>query len=172
LGGDDLKVVKRQLGKDIYNFRRVIRRCSRGFPVVIESFPEKEGKPFPTLHWLTCPYLRKGVSKLESNGWIKKFEEMVQKDKDFRKSLIKAHLQVKEKREKLTKDEAIRALLKNVGSGGIRDLTKVKCLHLHLADFLAGVDNPIGRVVWEMIEEKECTNLPKECDSISKDYGR
>ncbi len=160
MDGNDLEVVEKQLGRKIDNFRRVVRRCRWGLPVVIESLPEKNGKPFPTLYWLTCPHLRKKVSKLESEGWIKKFEEIIQKDEKFKERLVKAHINVKEKRERLAKDESIREALQSVGSGGIRDLTKVKCLHLHLADFLAGVDNPIGEMVWSMIYERECENPP------------
>ncbi len=131
--------------------------------MVIESFPEKDGKPFPTLYWLTCPHLRKKVSKLESEGWIKRFEEIIQKDENFKERLVRAHLQIREKRESLIKDESIRKVLQRVGSGGIRNLTRVKCLHLHLADFLAGIDNPVGEMVWKMIDEKECEIPPSDC---------
>ena len=164
MGSGDLEVVERQLGRKIDNFRRVVKRCKWGFPMVIESFPEKNGKPFPTLYWLTCPHLRKEVSKLESDGWIRKFQEMIQKDGTFRERLMKAHLQVMMEREKLVEDEEIKDVLREVGSGGIRDLTKVKCLHLHLADFLSGVDNPIGEMVWSMIYEKECDRIYPECE--------
>ena len=152
----DIEVVRAQLLRNDIHFSEVVYRCSFGFPAVIKSFPGKNGKPFPTLYWLTCPHLRKEVARLEEKGWIRKFEEMIQKDGDFKDRLFKAHEEIIKRRSEMIKDDSIRRLLGGVGSGGLRDFTKVKCLHLHLADFLAGVDNPVGEKVWKMIEKKEC----------------
>lgn len=154
----DLEVVRAQLSRNDVLFSEVVYRCSYGFPVVIKSFPEKNKKPFPTLYWLTCPHLRKEVSRLEEKGWIKRFEELIQKDEDFKDRLFKAHQKVIKRRSEMIRDDTIKKLLEGVGSGGLRDFTKVKCLHLHLADFLAGIDNPIGEKLWEMIDDKECDN--------------
>lgn len=136
--------------------------------MVIECFPEKDGKPFPTLYWLTCPHLRKEVSRLEEKGWIKRFEARVQEDVIFRERLIKAHEEIKQRRERLIRDESLRRILSEVGSGGIRDLTKIKCLHLHLADYLAGVDNPVGEEIWMMIGRKECDG-GRICEELGVD---
>ncbi len=168
MGLPDLEILERQLGRKIENLRRVVRRCSKGFPVVIESRPVRDSKPFPTLFWLTCPHLRREVSRLEEAGWIKRFEEEIEKDGNFRERLFKAHVEVIRRRERLIEDGWIKEELSKVGSGGIRDFTKVKCLHLHLADYLAGIENPIGERVFQMIENKECEKIPSEC-SISTD---
>ena len=156
MDGGDVQMVEVQLGRKVNNLRRVIRRCSFGYPVVVESLPEKDGKPFPTLYWLTCPFLRREVSKLEEAGWIKRFEEMLEEREDFKERLYRAHEEIIRRRDMLVKDDRIRKILKDVGSGGIRDFDHVKCLHLHLADFLAGVDNPIGEQVWLLLGPKEC----------------
>ena len=166
MGGDPSEIVERQLGRRVENFSRVVRLCPRGKPVVIESLPEKSGKPFPTLYWLTCPHLRREVSRLEEKGLISEFEKRIEMDPSFREELFRAHEEVKRRRRELVETGWIREVLENVGSGGIKDLTKVKCLHLHLADFLAGVNNPIGREVWNMIKEKECDEPPRECEEI------
>ncbi len=149
-------VVERQLNRKVTNLKSVIRYCSFGYPVVVESYPVKDGEPFPTLYWLTCPFLRKEVAKLEEKGWIKRFEKMIEEDPVFKEKLEKAHEVVKKRRDALIKDENIRRALEGVGSGGIRDISHVKCLHLHLADYLAGVDNPVGEQVWLLIGVKEC----------------
>ncbi|MCD6450717.1 MAG: DUF501 domain-containing protein [Thermotogaceae bacterium] len=154
----DLEIVRAQISREDAVFCEVIYRCSFGFPVVIKSLPEKNGKPFPTLYWLTCPYLRKEVAKLEEKNFIRKYEEIIQKDSEFRRKLLEAHKETIKRRNELVKDEKIKRLLEGVGTGGIRDFTKVKCLHLHLADFLAGIDNPVGESIWNMIEKKECDN--------------
>lgn len=71
---------------------------------------------------------------------------------------------VKQKRESLLAPEhwTWREALSKVGSGGIKNLTTVKCLHLHLADHLAGVDNPVGEGVLELIDKRECDD--RRCD--------
>lgn len=56
----------------------------------------------------------------------------------------------------MPEDHPFREILSKVGTGGIRDFTKLKCLHLHLADYLAGVKNPVGEMVWDLVERKFC----------------
>ena len=156
----DEKIVEWQLGRKITNMRRVAFRCPHGYPVVIESFPIKDGKPFPTLYWLTCPHLKKEVSKLEAQGYIKKFEEKLERERELQQRMKKAHVEIIKKRaELLPKDHPFHELLIKVGSGGIRNFTKLKCLHLHLADYLAGVNNPIGEMVWNLVERKFCEEI-------------
>lgn len=156
----DLNVVARQLDTNVGNAVSVVKRCSFGFPVTILSYPLKNGTPFPTIHYLTCPHLIKEISRLEEKGMIAVFETIIQMDEKFRKRVENAHRIVIEKRLGILEhsDKKWRDVLSEVGTGGIRDFTKVKCLHLHVADFLAGVDNPIGKNVVEMIQKRECNN--------------
>ncbi len=156
MGLTDAEIVSRQLKRKITNMNRVVKRCSFGYPVVIESLPVKDGRPFPTLYWLTCPHLRREISKLEERGYVRYFEDIIEKDESFRERLFKAHEEIVKRRENLINDEDLKKILRKVGSGGISDWTKVKCLHLHVADFLAGIDNPVGEAVMDMIEKREC----------------
>lgn len=135
---------------------QVVRRCKYGYPILIESHPVINGKPFPTLYWLTCPFLIKAVSRLEAHGWISKLEELIAKDSVLRERYLRAHKEIQERRSRLINDENTKERLSKVGSGGIRDLRRVKCLHLHLSDFLAGVDNPVGEIVLKTIGITEC----------------
>lgn len=153
---EDLLAIKKQIGRSPKGISRVVRRCKHGYPALIESRPVIDGKPFPTLYWMTCPFLVKAVSRLEALGWISNLEELIAKDSVFRERYLKAHKEIQDKRAKLTNDENIRAILSKVGSGGIRDLRRVKCLHLHLSDFLAGIDNPVGEIVFKAIGNIEC----------------
>ncbi len=162
----DEEIVEKQLGRKVTNLRRVVKRCRYGYPVVVESFPLKDGKPFPTLYWLTCIFLRREISKLESEGWIKRFEERIRKDRDFFERVMKAHEEVRKKRaDLLPKDVQWEVLLRS-GTGGITDPKIVKCLHLHVADFLAGVDNPIGGIVFKMLKETECEPDRIICENL------
>ncbi|WP_369819457.1 DUF501 domain-containing protein [Thermotoga sp. KOL6] len=139
--------------------KEVVFRCPFGYPVVVESFPIKDGKPFPTLYWLTCPHLRKEVSRIESEGFIRKIEERISRDRNFYEKMKRAHIEIIKRREKLLPiGHPFREVLKRVGTGGIKDFSKLKCLHLHLADYLAGVENPVGKMIWDLIENKFCEN--------------
>ncbi len=149
-------ILKRQLGRLPRGVSRIVTRCEYGYPVLLESCPYVDGKPFPTLYWLVCPYLVKQISHLESQGWIRRFEELIAKDDLFRERYIKAHFVIRELRAKLVEDEVVRTKLNDVGTGGIRDLRRVKCLHLHVSDYLAGVDNPIGEAVLKQIDRITC----------------
>ncbi len=160
----DLEFITFQLGKAVNNVYRVSKYCSYGVPVVVRSFPIKDGKPFPTLHYLTCPHLVKEVSKLEEKGLIKDFEKKLLSDEQFYFSMVEAHKKVIEIRLSLLETNKTKIperwveVLRNVGTGGIRDFKTVKCLHLHLADYLAGIENPVGKEVYELIKEKECSD--------------
>jgi len=156
----DLKVIHSQLGRSVDNVLGVEKHCSCGFPQVVLSYPIRDGKPFPTIHYLTCPHLRKEVSKLEEKGYITKYEELVKSDPELFEKLRIAHEKVISKRLALLKpeDSTWSSVLSSVGTGGIRDWKTIKCLHLHLADYLAGIDNPIGELVYNLIEQKECDN--------------
>lgn len=149
-------ILEKQLKRKISGVRRIVVRCDHNFPVVIENDCEVRGKPFPTLFWLVCPKLNKEISKLEAEGWIKKFESMIERDRDFEKSYIQAHDTVRELRDKTVEKDEIRKIFSSVGSGGISNFKSVKCLHLHVADYLAGVMNPVGKSVLSMIEKPFC----------------
>ena len=164
----DEKIVEKQLGRKITNLKKVVKRCKYGYPVVIESFPLKEGKPFPTLYWLTCIFLKKEISRLESEGWIKKFEEKLKKDDKFLESMKKAHEEIRRRRIKNLPKEVEWDILLKTGTGGIKDPKVVKCLHLHAADFLAGVENPIGEAVIKMLKKTECDSDEIICSRWDK----
>jgi len=153
---EDLLTIKQQIGRWPKGITGIVRRCRYGYPVLIQSCPVIDEKPFPTLYWLTCPYLVKAVSRLESQGWIHKLEERIACDLVFKERYLNAHKVIRERRARLINDENIREKLDKVGSGGIKDLKRVKCLHLHLSDYLAGVDNPIGEAVLREIGTIEC----------------
>lgn len=156
----DLEIIEKQIERKPNKIISIPRRCKYGIPMVIESYPLKEGKPFPTLYWLTCPHLIKEVGKLEAQGKIKEWEEELKDNTDLRERYLKAHVQEKEKRNKMLNNEPewVKERLENIGIGGISNFESIKCLHLQLASYLGGTKNPIGERVWNSIEKKECKN--------------
>ncbi|MCX7653614.1 MAG: DUF501 domain-containing protein [Fervidobacterium sp.] len=156
----DLKIVKKQLSRDVRNVLAICHRCSYGFPVVILSYPIRDDVPFPTIHYLTCPYLVKQISRLEEKGLIEEFEKEINSNESLKRAYENTHREVINKRVSLISERDKKWLnaLASVGTGGIKDFSTVKCLHLHVADYLAGIDNPIGKKVYEYIDKKECSD--------------
>jgi exopolyphosphatase/guanosine-5'-triphosphate,3'-diphosphate pyrophosphatase len=142
LRGSDLALVKAQLGREPTIDFRVMARCPPDHPLVIRNHPvDPDGAPFPTLYWLTCPRAVKAVSRLESEGWIKRLAA----DRGIRDGLDRAH------REYASERGALAAGAEAWGGvGGTRG--GVKCLHAHYAYQLAGGNDPVGRWVAERVE--------------------
>ncbi len=159
---EDLKIIEKQLGRGVSNVLNIEKRCIYGYPQVIKSFPLKDGKPFPTLYWLTCPYLVEEVSKLEAQQKITEIEKIIQNNPELKRKMIRVHKEEIEKRMKLL-EEKINSLpenmikkLKETGIGGIEDFSRIKCLHLHYASYLVGENNPVGEIVDRYIAKKCC----------------
>ena len=107
--------------------------------MVIENEPHlRDGTPMPTLYWLVDPQLHDAVSRLESEGGVHRFEEMVSTDE-----LARAHETYAQRRRSATvRADAVQS---SGGVGGTR--VGVKCLHAHLANFLVNGDDPVGALV-------------------------
>ncbi|MGH9020804.1 MAG: DUF501 domain-containing protein [Acidimicrobiales bacterium] len=119
-------------------FAVVVRRAD-GRPVVIENEPHlRDGTPMPTLYWLVDDELRVAVSRLEADGGVRRLESLVDEH-----ALAGAH-----DRHARRRDGAIvraGAVAPTGGVGGTRH--GVKCLHAHLANYLATGDDPVGELV-------------------------
>jgi len=164
------KIVSLQLGRVLKNDFRIVKVCEWGFPQVIESSLIADGKPFPTLFWLSCPFLKEEVSRLESAGMIAGFEKRVEEDEAFAAEYLGAHSRTALLKEKLLEkssvsDEQKRVIMER-GIGGIRNPNKVKCLHLQLANFLGGVPNPVGREVWNLLKNTQCSYKRVICEEL------
>jgi exopolyphosphatase/guanosine-5'-triphosphate,3'-diphosphate pyrophosphatase len=119
------------------NFEVVVRDAAGG-PVVISNSPFLEdGTPMPTLYWLVGRAERDLVSRLESTGGVRAAEAAVDP----------AELEAAHGRYAALRDAVVppgqRGPRPAGGVGGTR--RGVKCLHAHLAWFLAGGPDPVGR---------------------------
>jgi hypothetical protein len=169
---DDRTVVAAQIGRAPRGEFAVSVRCSYGYPQVIRVHPVVHGKPFPTLYWLTCPFLSKEIDHLEADGWIKRLEARVMDDPSLGGAMHEAHRQYCEQRDRLLSDNERAALehegtlrgLTGRGIGGIADWDRVKCLHLHVAHALAD-KNPIGSIVLAMLPTGECSPQEVICSA-------
>lgn len=142
---EDGAALQQLLGREPQGAWEVVVRDRRGRPVVIRNSPVlDDGTPMPTLYWLVGEEERKAVARLEAAGGVRRAEAAVPAD-----AVVAAH-----RRYAAERDAAARALagtealpaparLPSGGVGGTR--AGVKCLHAHLAWYLAGGDDPVGR---------------------------
>lgn len=171
----DLEILQRQLGRRPRGVVAVAARDRCGEPQVIVNRPilmDEAGRRtvFPTLFWLTSPYLVREVSVLEASGWIGRLRERLLEEPEWAEALRAAHAATARLRLELCSPgelEALRAesprqyqALVETGVAGMRGDTGVKCLHAHLADYLArrkaepGAVNPIGREVARLLLQR------------------
>jgi len=125
--------------------------------------------PFPTVFWLTCPHLRSAVATLESRGMIEDVRCRIREDAEFRQEYEDANTRYASQRMGLL-DAADRAglhidaqkdgpgagmlrVIEESGVGGAADWTGVKCLHMNVADFMAGNANPVGELCVRRLTE-------------------
>jgi uncharacterized protein len=141
---DDQHVVESLVGRPLGGRFAVVVRRHDGGPVVIENEPHlRDGTPMPTLYWLVDADLHDAVSRLESQGGVHRFEELVDAG-----DLVRAHEEYAQRRTAAT----VRTELAQPrgGVGGTR--VGVKCLHAHLANYLAGFYDPVGDLVARTVE--------------------
>ena len=134
---EDLAEVTRLLGRAPGCDFVVVRRRADGVPQVIENAPLlHDGTPMPTRFWLVDRELREAVARLESEGGVRAAEAAVDPVE-----LARAHDRYAADRDELV-PAGHRGPRPAGGVGGTR--AGVKCLHAHLAWWLAGGDDPVG----------------------------
>jgi hypothetical protein len=129
--------VSRLLGRPPEGRFSVCVRDRHGAPVVIRNAPLlDDGRPMPTRYWLVDADLRAAVSRLEADGGVRRAAVAVD-------AVV---LQAAHARYAAERDAALPP--DHVGprpSGGVGGTRKgVKCLHAHVAWYLAGGDDPVG----------------------------
>lgn len=173
----DRAVVRRQIGREPRGMVGVSRRCSRGCPQIVVTTPvlplDDRSVPelFPTVYWLSCPHLCKAVAALESEQLIERFRARLQEDPELASRLDLRHRDYALERASLIDPDALESLKRShprlykrvvePGIGGIDIGGGVKCLHLHLADYLSRGANPIGEEVYLLLKHR---GVSTDCD--------
>lgn len=154
----------------------VAARCRWGFPQSVVCLPvTAEGTPFPTLFWLTCPYLERKCGELESQRLIAEVEKILAGQPDevaawhwrycqLRTTLLRSRLSasvgaVAGKTEKRLQD---------CGVGGINwhaNPFAAKCLHLQAATWLGMREHPASDWLADKIGPTSCDSAI--CNSIA-----
>ena len=125
------------LGRDPGGHFTVVVRRGDGSPMVIANEPFlRDGTPMPTRYWLVDPELRASVGRLEAEGGVREAEAGTDGA-----ALADSHRRYAEERDALI-PPGWTGPRPSGGVGGTRQ--GVKCLHAHLAWWLAGGDDPVG----------------------------
>ncbi len=137
---NDRSVVAAQLGRFPRAFHRVAVRCPWGRPAVTEQSPYDEaGSPFPTTYYLTCRHLVAAVSRIEAAGGVERWSAAVSGDPALAAAVARAGRRQREIRRELaagrTGSDCGASL--DLGIGGSRNPTRLKCLHAHVPFGLA-----------------------------------
>ncbi|MFW6022519.1 MAG: DUF501 domain-containing protein [Halanaerobiaceae bacterium] len=171
---NEKKVIEYQLGRNPENLKNIALYCPFQNPAVLRTIPYSiDYGIFPTMYWLSCPHLVREVSKLEDEGLVKKISRKLKNIPELQEEMKKAHQDYARKREELLtvknrsklkiKSEGMYKVIIESGVGGIIEKEGVKCLHTHLADFLVAGENPVGRMVWDLVE------WPDKCEICNID---
>ncbi|HEX9775971.1 MAG TPA: DUF501 domain-containing protein [Actinomycetota bacterium] len=137
-----------QLGRDTRGEVAIVARCEYGLPAVVRTAPRlRDGTPFPTLYYLTCPMAVRAAGRLEASGAMRDYERRLAEDADVRGAYEDADERYRAQRDSL-------AVLPDAPSAGGMP-GRVKCLHALYAHELAD-GNPIGALVRDAIEPLGC----------------
>ncbi len=161
---DDEAVVARQLGRAPRAFLRVAARCPFGLPTVTEQAPyDRDGQPFPTTYYLTCPHLVAALARVEAAGGVERWSTAAEEDPELEASLLAATEEQRAVRRELADDRHGRdgGASLELGIGGSGNPARLKCLHAHAAYALA---RP-GYVLGERILAEVDPRWPARCCS-------
>jgi hypothetical protein len=141
----DAAAVALLLGRHPGGAFTVVVRGPDGSPVVIENEPFlRDGTPMPTRFWLVDPALRVLVGRLEAAGGVREAAAGVDAA-----ALADDHRRYAAERDSLIPD-GWTGPRPSGGVGGTRQ--GVKCLHAHLAWWLAGGDDVVGAWVADRLD--------------------
>lgn len=137
----DLATMTAQLGRPVRDVVGVAARTLDGTPAVVSTAPRlADGTPFPTFYYLTHPVLVAAVSRLEADGVMREWSDLVAPDAPFAEQYAEAH------RAYLADRAAVGEVPELAGTSAGGMPVRVKCLHALAGHALAagqGV-NPIG----------------------------
>jgi hypothetical protein len=159
--GADAAIVAGQLGREPHPMTGVSARCPFGLPAVVENLPyDAAGRPFPTLYYCTCPTLVAGVSRLESDGGVKRWAAELAARPELARSVADAAADEAMRRADLVRLHGPTMLdggaSLSTGVGGVADLLAVKCLHAHVAHALARPGYVLGDAVFSEVSDPWC----------------
>jgi len=158
----DAALASRMIGRRLRGESAVAVRCGWGLPAVLRVSPHlRDGTPFPTMFWLSCPIANRHIGRLEADGIMSDLTDRLREDENLAAAYREAAQRYVEARNRLGDP-----VPRGDAAGGMPD--RVKCLHSLYGHYLATGDNPIGQWAAEQIEPMAC---PAPCVQIDATEG-
>eukprot|EP00186_Timspurckia_oligopyrenoides_P002345 CAMPEP_0182450492 /NCGR_PEP_ID=MMETSP1172-20130603/41602_1 /TAXON_ID=708627 /ORGANISM="Timspurckia oligopyrenoides, Strain CCMP3278" /LENGTH=161 /DNA_ID=CAMNT_0024648109 /DNA_START=306 /DNA_END=788 /DNA_ORIENTATION=- len=120
-----------------------------------------------SLYLLTCPRLVRIVDNLESDGGIERYNEKLEKSAELQDAMRQIHERhsktriqyvgehnLARNREKFGRERADVIIYSGITGMTPTQVTDIKCLHAHLADYLCTGENIFGRMILDEIHTK------------------
>lgn len=124
IGPHDRETLTQQLGRDPRGLIGIGARCACGVPAVTITYPRlPDGTPFPTLFYLSLPWLVKEISRAESSGAMVAYNQRLADEPEYRAAHEAAHVSFVQRRDLLE----VVPELGGKSAGGMPN--RVKCLH-------------------------------------------
>lgn len=142
----DVEEITRQLDRYPRGLVGIGARCACGRPAVTITYPRLgDGSPFPTLFYLSLPWLVREISRIESSGGMEPFNERLRVDSETYSPELAAHHRAAHR--SYVERRAILAQVPEIAqrsAGGMPD--RVKCLHALAGYALAAGEGvcPVG----------------------------
>lgn len=167
-GNSDCRILRKQLHSDDLFIKGIIERCGYGYPRIVLLDPVRRDKGKKSLNfqaisnlmWLTCPYLNEKIHEIENRGIIKKISDLLKDDMFCREIMRHAHANFYFLRNAVyskyvDKDDRKKPMeIFERGIGGIKDLTAIKCLHIHFCHYRVYKYNIAGDITNRMLDGK------------------
>ncbi|MBP9957961.1 MAG: DUF501 domain-containing protein [Synergistaceae bacterium] len=166
---EDIRILLQQCRGRKFDARRLLGvalRCRFGKPQIIICDPLLNDKPFPTLYWLTCPFLDRLCGRLEASGAVSAMEIFLQDRADewfaYHQHYAALRLRLlRQERSQMLKTDNERAW-EHLVSGGVGGIeyepghVAVKCLHLQVGTWLGMGNHPARSWLEDRVTPLEC----------------
>ncbi|MHB9111398.1 MAG: DUF501 domain-containing protein [Thermoleophilia bacterium] len=151
------RLVARQLGREPSVGFEVATKCVYGWPSVIRNQPlDLGGEPHPNLYYLTCPWLRRELARLEDCGFIGRLQLRIAADAELMSDLRRCQAEHSADYRSAMEAGDHGLPRRDMLIAGASDPGMVKCLHSHMAWFLVHPDYLAGQVIADAVGELWC----------------
>lgn len=146
-----------QLGREPSVRFEVVSKCVHGWPSVIRNDPlDLHGEPHPNLYYLTCPWLRRKLARLEDSGFIGKLQLRIAASGELLEDLRRCQARHAADYRSAMEEGRLGAPPREMLIAGASDPELIKCLHSHMAWVLVNPEYLAGQEVAAAAGELWC----------------
>lgn len=146
--------------------------CVHGWPAVIRNEPlDLRGEPHPNLFYLTCPWLRRKLARLEDSGFIATLQQRISESPVLLDDLRRSQSRHAAEYQSAAENAGSGSRTREMFIAGASDPELLKCLHSHMAYFLVYHDYLVGQEVALAAGDPWCPDDDERCASWMNDIN-